>query len=136
MHGLRGTIMVEVEFRDDCIVFIRFQGTVSLDDVDMAWSTMGDERFSDQHDVIADCRGARAGFSMAALPDIISRRDRSRASARGVTCFVVDSHFTRAVVNMVRLLLERDARWRPVASLQEAEEMIRARRAGDNSTRS
>lgn len=125
--------MVTAEFLDEHVLLVTLDGHVSAADLEGAWATLGDPRFSERHDVIVDVREASVGFSAREVPDIVRRRDRLPHGAQGITCFVTRSHFARAVIRMLKGLLLREARWQVVPDIETAHSRIRARRAADAS---
>ena len=121
--------MVTVNFQPDQLVVITFSGNVTSADVEEAWASFANSKFSSEHDVIVDARGAIIDFPVVEVVSIVSRRDDNLRGATGITCFLVDSELARAVVTMVRGILARDSRWHFVADLDEARSRIAARRS-------
>lgn len=120
--------MVTAEFIHENVLLVTLDGHVSAADLEDAWATLGDPRFSERHDVIVDVSKASVGFSAREVPDIIRRRDRLPHDAQGITCFVTQSHFAQAVIRMLKGLLLRDARWQVVPDIETAHDRIRERR--------
>ena len=122
--------MVTVEFQQDHVLMVTFSEQVSAEDVERAWSALGEPAFTAEHDVIVQTSGASIGFSVVDIPPIIRRRDRLPADAKGITCFVADLHLAAAVVRLIEGLVLRKARWHVVPDVASARALIQQRRRG------
>lgn len=123
--------MVTVEFQDDRLVVITFTGSVRAVDIEQAWASFADPRYSGEHDVIVDASLATIDFPVDAVTGIIDRRDAPLKGAYGITCFIAGSHLKQAAIHMVRDILGREARWHFVRDFDEARARIADRRAAD-----
>ena len=123
--------MVDIEFTDNQLLIVRFTGDVTIADIESAWQSLADPRFTRDHDVVVDGRTASVSFSLDKVRAVIARRDALPEGARGITCFITGSGFASAAVDMVKDLLRpiRQANWHLVQNFDEALAKIEARRA-------